>query len=292
MGFFEQYFIDPIRYNTGYNIVNTSVYAIIFVVLVFAIYRSLKKIGIAVDKKFIIAITPYLALGGILRAVEDLWEATGMTQSLVNTFLSPFILFDANNVARNLLLISPLVYITMFVIAGISLAVALLLERTQKIEYYKTWFAIGIILNILLLTQVRIVDQFALISVLIISSIWFFLIWFARYKNIFGLRDKVLSTENSLLLGAHMFDATTTFVALQFFRYFEQHVVAGFFVNIFGPAGIFVLKLPVILLVLYYLDKELALPNDIEKRNFLKIAILALGLGPGLRNYLRIVMGV
>ncbi len=292
MGFFEQYFIDPIRYNTGYNVVNTATYAIIFVLMVFAIYKSLKKLGVAVNKKFIFAITPYIALGGIVRAVEDLWEATGVTNTLADTFLQPFILFDVNGVARNLLFISPLVYITMFIIAIAALLISLFIEKKQKIEFYKTWFALGVLLDLIFLSQIRIADQFALGAVIIISLFWFFLIWVSRYKNIFSLRDKVLTTENSLLLSAHMFDATTTFTALQFFPYFEQHVVAGFFVNIFGPPGIFVLKLPVILFVLYYLDKEMPEQQDLEKRNFLKIAILILGLGPGLRNWLRIVMGV
>ncbi|MBI4017990.1 MAG: DUF63 family protein [Candidatus Aenigmarchaeota archaeon] len=292
MGIFEQYFIDPIRYNTGYNIVNTAAYAVLFVAAVFLAYKGLKKLGIAIDRKFIFAISPYIAMGGILRAVEDLWEASGATQSLLDTFLAPFILVDATGAARNLLLISPLIYITIFFIAAATLALALLLQRTTKTEYHKIWFAIGALLNVLLLLQLRVSDVFALGAVLTISAAWFFLIWIARQKNIFGLRDKVLSVENSLLLGAHMFDATTTFVALQFYPYFEQHVVAGFFISVLGPAGIFVLKLPVIAGVLYYLDKEMHEKSEAEKRNFLKIAVLILGLGPGLRNWLRIVMGV
>ncbi|MBI2578622.1 MAG: DUF63 family protein [Candidatus Aenigmarchaeota archaeon] len=291
-GFFQQYFIDPIRYNAGYNIVNTSVYAIIFVLMVFGVYKLLKKLGVAVDKKFIFAVIPYIAMGGILRAVEDLWESAGTNFALQKTFFSPLILVDAYNVARNLLFTSPLIYIFVFFVALAALLLALLIERKSRIEYHKSWFAIGAALNLMLLSQVRIADVFALVSVLSISAAWFFVIWLAREKNIFGLRDKVLSQENSMLLGAHMFDATTTFVAIQFFPYFEQHVVAGFFISIFGPAGIYVLKLPVILLVLYYLDKEMPEKHDAEKRNFLKIAILALGLGPGLRNFLRTVMGV
>ena len=60
--FFQAYFLDPIRFNTGYNIVNTAAYAIIFVALVFATYRLLKLLKIKVDKNFFIAIVPYIAL--------------------------------------------------------------------------------------------------------------------------------------------------------------------------------------------------------------------------------------
>ena len=86
-----------------------------------------------------------------------------------------------------------------------------------------------------------------------------------------------------------MFDASTTFVALQFFPYFEQHVLPGFFISMFGPVAMFFIKLPVVAAVLYYLDKDM---NEPEKKNFIKIVILILGLGPGLRNFLRLGMGV
>ena len=39
-------------------------------------------------------------------------------------------------------------------------------------------------------------------------------------------------------------------------------------------------------------DKELSKPADAEKRTFLKIIVLILGLGPGIRNFLRMIMGV
>ncbi len=111
---------------------------------------------------------------------------------------------------------------------------------------------------------------------------------FSFYKN---LKIKGFFTnENTFLLNVHMFDATTTFVALTYFNYFEQHVLPGFLINIFGPASMFILKLVVISAVLYIFDKEMK--NDAEKRTFLKIVILILGMGPGIRNFLRMIVGV
>ena len=111
---------------------------------------------------------------------------------------------------------------------------------------------------------------------------------FSFYKN---LKIKGFFTnENTFLLNVHMFDATTTFVALTYFNYFEQHVLPGFHIHIFGPASMFILKLVVISAVLYIFDKEMK--NDAEKRTFLKIVILILGMGPGIRNFLRMIVGV
>ncbi len=284
--FFQTYFIDPIVFNTGYNIVNTATYAIIFVALVFVVYKLLRVLKIKIDKNFFIAITPYIALGGILRAWEDLIETT---QAIPQIF-SNFVLIDAFGTPRNLLLITPLIYIFMFVLALSALVFSKLLEKHAKIPYYKTWLAIGAVMCSLGASQLQLNSMFALFAMLGIFGIWTLVITGSRIAfSEFAIVKKTMTKENTLLILAHMFDATTTFVALQFFPYFEQHVLAGFFISILGPIGIYVLKMPVVTAVLYYIDKEM---DDGEKRNFIKIAILILGLGPGLRNFLRLVMGV
>jgi uncharacterized membrane protein len=238
--------------------------------------------------EFALAVAPYIALGGILRAWEDLIE---FTHSIPQLF-SPFILTDAFGTARNLLFITPLIYVFMFVLALAALLVAKLIERYATFPYHKTWLSIGALFCLLGISQLRLTNTFALLVMLGIFGVWALVIAGSRIAfSSIGVVRKTLTKENTLLL-VHMFDATTTFVALQFFPYFEQHVVAGTAISFLGPAGIFVLKLPVVAAVLYYLDKELSKPEDLEKRTFIKIAILVLGLGPGLRNFLRLVMGV
>ena len=54
----------------------------------------------------------------------------------------------------------------------------------------------------------------------------------------------------------------------------------------------FVLKFVVVSIVLYYFDKELNKPEDDQKKTFLKIIVLILGMGPGIRNFLRLTMNV
>jgi uncharacterized membrane protein len=292
---FQTYFIDPIVYNTGYNIVNTATYAIVLIAAVFLTYKMLKKMDVRIDRSFLFGIVPFVALGGIMRAWEDLLEATGTTQSLTNSIFSNFVIIDAAGVARNMLLVSPVIYITMFAIALVSLLIAKGIEKFGKISYYKTWFAIGIILDIIILAQLRLTVLFAFYAVVFFTVLWIFIILAAKEisikKNVAKL-SKLLTNENTFLLDVHMFDATTTFVALNYFGYFEQHVVPNILISIFGPASMYLLKLVVVSVVLYYFDKELSKPEDAEKRTFLKIIVLILGLGPGLRNFLRMIMGV
>jgi len=291
--FFQTYFVDPIIYNTGYNPVNTVAFAIILVVAVFLVYKLLKKMNITVDRKFFFGILPFVALGGVLRAWEDLLEATG---GATNGVFKTFIVVDAAGTARNTLLISPLIYVVMFVIALAALLIAKFVQYKKKIPYWKTWFVIGMILDVFVLAQLRFSSAFAFLAVVGITILWVALTLLAKYVSTQKIKN-FLTNENAFLIDIHLFDATTTFVALQFpqqlgINYFEQHVVAGFAIGLLGPASMFLLKLIVVPIVLYMFDKELNKKEDIEKRTFLKIIVLILGMGPGLRNFLRMVMGV
>lgn len=269
--FIQQYYIDPIIYGTGYNIYNTLTYAIIFIIAAFLVYKLLRVMKIKIDSKLLYSIIPYVILGGLLRSLEDAGIVSGY------------------------LFITPAIYFLVFAVALVTLAASILVQKYSKYEYHNVWFVIGIAILLFGFSYVRFVSSFALISVVGITALW--IIIFLGIKRIaakagYTSVSRFLSKENLLLLGVHMFDASTTFTALEYFAYFEQHVLPSFLINIFGPAVMFPLKLVVVIAVLYVLDKELAKKEDKEKRNFVKLLILILGLAPGLRNLLRLVMGV
>ncbi|MBI4162382.1 MAG: DUF63 family protein [Candidatus Aenigmarchaeota archaeon] len=269
MGFFETYFIDPITHGTGYNIYNTTVYAILLVISAVIVYKVIKKMGITIDRKFLFAVTPYMFLGGLMRALQDA------------------------KIFETVFLITPLIYVSIFLLTFVALVVSRLLNN--KIAYYKTWFGIGAVLSIAALSFVKLADPAALLLMLGITAVWAVAIfaakWIAEWKGVGKIRN-LLTTENSFLLLAHEFDATTTFVATTFYPYFEQHVLPSFFISLFGTWFMFVLKFVVVVVVLHVLDKELSKPEDLEKRTFLKFLVLVLGMAPGLRNFFRLIMGV
>ena len=99
----------------------------------------------------------------------------------------------------------------------------------------------------------------------------------------------ILTPVNQLILGAHFLDASATFISLSLFGYFEQHVVPRFFIGFFGPVSMFFLKIIVVIPVLYIIDRH---TEDRNFRNFLKIVVLILGLAPGLRDTIRLLVGV
>ncbi len=274
MGFLEQYFIDPVLQGTGYNVVNTLTYAVILIIAVFATYRLLRKMKIAIDDNFVLGVLPYIILGGLLRALEDAFSYGFWFKT-------------------------PIIYFVIFVIAFVSLFVSKLAEMSAKrrLPYYKIWSAIGFALVLAGLTQVVVKSIFALVAMLSLTALWIVLLLLAkkltnRKTSGPGGLSGLFTRENTSLIAVHMFDATTTFTAIQYFPYFEQHVLPSFLIGIFGPAVMFVLKFAVVAAVLYVLDKELKKESEKEKRKFIKLVILILGLAPGLRNFFRLVMGV
>jgi len=284
--FFQQYFVDPIVTQgvAGYNIFNTPVYALGFAIAAFAAYKLLKRLNVKIDRSFLIGILPFILAGGVWRVVRD--------ARLVETPL----------------LVTPLIYFALFVAAVFTLLVSVGVERflisVKKVRadshriYYKIWFVLGLIVlfsGFALLAQLPVQNWNAL-GIIAALSVGWAVVMFAL--NRLSEKIKALSVftrENSGLLWAHMFDASTTFTALQFFAqsgYYEQHVLSGAVINALGPVGQFALKLVVLIPVLWLLDRELPRKQDAQLRGFLKIAILILGLALGVRNGLRLGFGI
>ncbi|MBI2971282.1 MAG: DUF63 family protein [Candidatus Aenigmarchaeota archaeon] len=286
------YYVNPIIYGTGYNIVNTLTYALVLVAAAFGTYRLLQRMRITVDRDFFIGIAPFIALGGMLRALEDYYQAAHINDALAQS-LNFIIYSPVQGKYLNLLLITPVMYFTMFIIALVALLAAIgiaSLARKQRVRYHHVWFAIGAALIAAVALQYKITDGNAALMMLGVFGAWVALALLVKQfvAPRFAKLNAFMSAENTFLMLVHLFDASTTFVSLQFYPYVEQHVVPQFFIGIFGPIAMFFIKLPVVALVLYYLDKDLR--HEKEKRNFIKIVVMILGLGPGLRNFFRLAM--
>lgn len=266
--FFQQYFIDPVLQGTGYNIYNTIAYALILIAAVFVTYRLLKKMKIPIDNKFVIGVLPYIILGGLLRALEDAYTLGFWFKT-------------------------PIIYIVIFAVAFVGLFASKIIEMIAKrpaLSYHRIWAAIGFALVIAGMAQIAVKSPFALAAMVTLSIFWAVALIFAKkLTERFFPNFRLFSWENTAILAVHLFDATTTFVALSYFPYFEQHVLPSFLINIFGPAVMFVLKFVVVAAVLHVLDKEM---KELQQKKFIKLVILILGLAPGLRNFFRLVMGV
>ena len=269
MDFFQQYFVDPIVSGSGYNIYNTAVYAVLLIAAAFVVFKVIRKLKIEVNNNFLFGVIPFVVLGGLARAMQDA------------------------GIIKSFWFITPLIYVTVFAIAFVSLVASKISEKFVKFPYYRIWFCIGAAAVLIFLVQVSVKNVFALEAIFLIALLWTLIVVFVkkmaeRYVKKFPLLA-VFTWENTALLAVHMFDATTTFVALTYFPYFEEHVLPSLLIGLFGPAVMFALKFVVVGAVLYAIDKEVA---EKQQRKFVKLVILILGLAPGLRNFFRLVMGV
>lgn len=248
--FIYEYFVDPIIYKNGYNIVNTMAYVFLFVVLAYAIYKIIPRDEDL--KRLSWELIPFVLLGSTLHVLED--------AGTLNSFI----------------FVTPMVWI---LTAAYALA-TYYISRCSGNDIL--WTAFGFVPFYVALSHINFSNFGALLTITtatIVSSIVAFLI---------SINFKFMNTPNTVLMLVHMFDASTTFAALSNGGYFEEHVVGGIFTRLFGPAGMYFLKIPVLLFVFYILEKE----DDERVKDFVRMLILILGLGPGTRNMLRLMAGV
>ncbi|UCE38117.1 MAG: DUF63 family protein [Thermoplasmata archaeon] len=100
---------------------------------------------------------------------------------------------------------------------------------------------------------------------------------------------------NLLIIFGQMFDATATFIGVDFYRYSEKHPIPDFFFQTFGTSAVFLpIKMILALMIIYVID--VSFKEELKKYPILigliKIIVIVLGLGPGTRDCLRLGMGV
>lgn len=245
---------------SGYTIFNTIVYGIILIIVLFEIIKLFEKLKIN-PSSIIFSLIPFILFGSCVRA-------------LVDNGIYP----------KTIFLITPGLYFLVGFSAILSLIFSVYLYKLKKIDYRYTLAIIGLILaipNLLLIPHINI------LAIFYILIIWSLLTGvFYCLGKIWGLFNNNL---NLAIISAHLFDASSTFVAVDVFDYSEQHVLANF-IYYLGHTGatMFPMKIIVISLALYLIDEYF---DDDNLKGLLKLTVFVLGLAPGLRNFLTIAVG-
>jgi len=272
--FIQVYYINPIVYDTKYNPVDTVTYAIILGLCLFLVLRLLKKLDVKINERFILAVSPFMFVGSILRVMED-----------AEIFEAPI----------RYLFISPLIYFLLFFICISALLVSLLLFKRGMVKDYIPLFGvIGVVcmvtsLGVLLLEGdvERVWVPPAVIGIAVgISSILYLI---GRSYN-----EKYLTNTVSFsILTAHLIDASSSYIGIGRLGYVGKHVVENFLIEFTNSAAVmFPLKLSVLIPTLYILDRYFSEEEDIDLKNIVLLTVLMLGIGPGIRNMLRMTLGV
>ncbi len=250
----------------GYTTLQTVVYALLLVVAIYLIYRFfLAKIRTEIDESFILAMVPFVLLGGILRSLGH-GDAEIFTGFFFNT-PGIHLLIAAYTVPS--ILVSQ--YLSeeydisfrrsMWVFGGVPFLACLYLAAGIGFPNYE---AFGYILGT---TAAVVIPLYLAVNFL----------------------PNYLSRVNYFVLSGHVLDGASTFIAVSLFGYVEKHVLPGFLIDVTGAWVMVPLKISVIWPVLYLLDDSL---EDKQLVSWLKVVVLALGLALGIRNMFTAAMGV
>lgn len=259
---FKEFIMDNFFYlHPGYTTFNTIIFGLVLGLIILGIIKIFEKIN-KDPLDLIYPLIPIIIFGSTTRA-------------LVDNHIYP----------RIHLLATPGIYIFIGIMTILLLLISTIIEKHTKFKYYTIVTIFGSVITIpniilLILHGINIgAAIFELTLWLIITGIFLLL-----RKNIHILKNR----GNLEVLSAHIFDATSSFVAIEYFGYFEQHVLPTFLINLSGTSLImYPLKIGVILIVLYIIDKQV---NDETTNHMLKLAIYILGLAPGIRNFTTLIL--
>ena len=269
-------------------------YAIIAIVSVYAIYRYFQSRKIEIDKEFYIGAIAWTFFGSIIRVATDAIDSrliyTVIEQMKQSTDLitQKITLPVYQQIEQSAILdygvftITPGIYV---VVAGLFL-LTFLIEKKISMKYWcakvGAMFALGAFL--LVGAMIR-YFEYAII-VVVVAGLSAIII-----SKIFSLKK----IEFVLPVFAHALDGMATWMAIDIFgpahgiKYFEQHVLS----SAIGEStaigyGLFFLVKVIFSLIAVFVAR------DEKNKNVQMIALLAIaimGLAPGIRNMLRMIVG-
>lgn len=248
----DKFWTPIVNESVYYNPFNTTVYALLFgIAALYIVYPLSKKLGVDFNREFFIGITPYIFLGGALRSLKDV------------------------NAINTILLETPFIYLVMFLFTVGTLFSSKKIAENQDLNYHKIFFSLG---GLALLSTLSLYS-FSNYGVLIYFAAAMLTWVIPFYLALKLFKPGLLTYAFAIPVGAHYFDASTTVTSLAFGGA-EKHVLAQFFINAFGPAGMFIMKTLVIIPVVYYINENI----EGEERNYYLFLIALLGIALGTRN--------
>jgi uncharacterized membrane protein len=265
--FVQRYYIDPIIYDTSYNPVDTITWAIILGLAIIGLIKLLGRMNILMDERLLLSTLPYILAGSCLRVIED-----------ANLVAAPW----------RYLLITPLIFFLVFLITAACLIVT---RRIWGEKFHAKYAAIGFLwtfFNLAVLSTLGFKNIWVIAAIFLLGSVLAGAVLFCgRRLSALKFLDERF---NQMIIYAHMLDASSTYFGVDWFSYYEKHVVPTFLINLTGSAAImFPLKLAILLPVLYMIDKSMTEPS---LRNLTRLALITLGLAPAVRNTLRLALGI
>jgi len=297
----------------GYTLVSEVGYAATLIFMIVGVLLLLRRLEVGSRREFFFALTPFSFFGGVLRVVEDANDATAATP------LGQFLDYPVNA-----LIISPVIYGTVFVVTLAAVVVTVGLSDRGVIERYEPallWT--GVAVTALTVAYIAVaVGELDAIS----DSAGFYprmtgltlvlagALSYAIYRGF----DRWVPELNAgtgriglVILFGHALDGVANVLASDWagalglpFRYTPKHPINRVIIDVTGavfPAGVtdaigtawpfLLVKLVAASVVIALFDRQI-FDESPRYAVLLLIAILAVGLGPGTRDMVRATFGI
>lgn len=251
----------------GYTLWSSLFYSATLCVVGGWVLMLLKRLDCKVDWKFILALFPYIILGSVLRVMED-----------AGTISAPW----------SVLVISPIIYfvLTALIILVIYVVYRLKFSRNNQLYTIGVFGTVVLLVSLALLFHGRDVVQkdsgLLFGALLIVCSLSVLVL----------LKSKTFHQGEHLLTAvSHMIDGTATFIGVAYLGYYEKHPLPSMLISRFGAWVMFPLKIGMLAFV-FFAMKSMKKETDNDVYHIVWLAVMVLGLAPGVRDVLRMVLGV
>ncbi len=258
--FFDEFFVKPIYERTGYNAVNTTVYALLALLTIYIVYKWWRRRGIHFDNHFLISLLPYVIFGSSKRVLTDVVDYLNL-QGLWKFY------------EYNMFNVSPGIYIT----TAFLFIFFYYLERIEKLPKWSSfWIGTALALFHIALLAPFIHSLEPLVYVLPLAIVG-------------GIAAFFVGGRLGFFAGfSQGLDGAATYYAIEFLHYNEQHVLPSFIGENFGYIWFYGIKVLVTLMFAFLLEKE---EKEEDKKVLGYAIVIVAGLAPGLRDLLRMMVG-
>jgi uncharacterized membrane protein len=296
---------EPVAY-PGYTLVSEVGYALTMLLALLGVVFLLRRLDVGRDRELLYALFPFMLFGGALRVVEDAFDGLSAADAAISF---PW----------NTLIISPVIYFTMFAITLAALLGSIWLRNSGVTDSYRSPLAgvgtallagsVGYLTYLAFTTEF--VDFFPQITVIVLvaSTLTAWLTWEAVERYAPEV-NRGTHRMGLVVIWAHAVDGVANVVGIDWAKELglpadlvPKHPVNRALIRVgeqfpeavqqfLGTAWPFlVVKIVAAIFVVWVFDEQI-FEESPRYAILLLVTIVAVGLGPGTRDMLRATFGI
>jgi uncharacterized membrane protein len=293
----------------GYTLVSEIGYAVTLVFFLVGVLYLVRDLGVGADRELFFALIPFMFFGGALRVVEDANDAATAAG------LDPTIPWPWSS-----LIISPVIYATVFLVVLASLVVSIRLAERGSVESYSRAMVaagslvlaltVGYLVALAVTTGYVAFNPHFLLATIAGASLVAALIWLGLERWTPAVNAGTEYVGLAVIWG-HAIDGVANYFAADWtaelgvgVEYGAKHPVNRFLNDLVGSVappgvqeaigvawGFLLVKIVASVAVVWVFDERI-FEESPRYALLLLVAILAVGLGPGTRDMLRATFGI